>query len=762
MIVKVKKTTETMPATGLQLWQSTEALHDSHQPTDVEIESTKNRALLSFAAEEVQHLDAASLAGLQMLLQHGMDFGRWQTPRKWSPLARDSVLDVDLRARIINYLPKEQQDVLSGMDAGRRLVETGSVDLIPVFATPAHRLMSHAVETLVRLLLLCRVGPAGIGRKAKGKPLDPSTIAALSYGALPRILAMGLARRLGALSNHGAADGAGLFAYVRAEDFDSIGSNVRARLETEVKRLHVLSERGLWSDVVVLDELRTRTTGVAGEVEPPEPEGTTDSHLPLPDEYVAEMGRHCSWLIKQLAPAVLTVAEKVRTLWLATDDPTRTPSAVAQHRDDAIALLLADAKWFDCEGRPIKAPIFDHDSVGTHANHWPPTRFSDFIYLLKLVQMAHLFVVGLSMAARKSELTTLLRKCVEYSKNGMPYATGRTWKLIERHDGEVRDWVLPDFAMHSVEQQLRLVKLVDGIGPRVPRRNNHVSEAPDHLWAEIGIGNADNTKPLVHTPGALRWFAAALGMDAEPGGQGLRVHRFRKTIARLAALAMTQAPKVLKDVFGHKSIEMTLYYILADKDLQADIERVSRELRVMKAKEAVEAIVAAEDHIEERLGGFGGPAAAMVSKAVDVHRARLHKRGEEWGAETARELAEILTLRGKAWQMVRPGIFCTKFPGTESGPCNKSKGAPEPARCQTHCTHRLEEPFLRADVEASLRESVDAYFEARHKGNELVQAFWAGQVKVHLGRFEDIAAKWSTNPTVLEVLVAGQVSQEFA
>ena len=762
MNVEVNKTTPTMPAAGSLPWQSAEAVLDSSLPAETEIESTRNRALLSFAAEEVQYMDSSSLLGLQMLLQHGQDFGKWKTPRKWSPMARGSELDVDIRARLISYLPKEHQELLLDMDEGRKAAESASVDLIPAFATPAHRLLSHATESAVRLLVLCRVGPAGIGRKGKGKSLDPSTLAKLAYAQLPRILAMGLSRRLRSLSNHDAADGSGLFAYVRAEDFDRLGSKVRARLETEVKRLHVLSERGLWSDVVLLDDPRTRTTGVAGEAEPPEPEGTTDPHLPLPDEYVSEMGRHCYWLIQELAPAVLSVAEKVRALWLATDDPTRTPGAVAQRRDDAIGVLLAEAKWLDCEGRPIQALRFGHGSVGTHANRWPPTRFSDFIYLLRLVQMAHLFVVGLSMGARKSELTTLKRSCVEYSTNGMPYATGRTWKLIERHDGEVRDWVLPDFAMHAVEQQLRLVKLVDGIGPRVPRRNSQASEAPDHLWAEVGIANSDNTKPLIHTPRALRWFAAALGMDAEPGGQGLRVHRFRKTIARLAALAMTQAPKVLKDVFGHKSIEMTLYYILADKDLQVDIERVSRELRVMKAEEAVEAMVAAEDRVQEPLGGFGGPAAAMVSKAVDVHLERLHKRGEEWGAETARELAEILTLRGKAWQMVRPGIFCTKFPGTESGPCNKSKGAPEPARCQTHCTHRLEEPFLRADVEASLRESVDAYCEAGQKGNDLVQAFWAGQVKVHLGRFEDVAATWSTNPTVQEVLAAEQGSEEFA
>jgi hypothetical protein len=387
----------------------------------------------------------------------------------------------------------------------------------------------------------------------------------------------------------------------------------------------------------------------------------------------------------------------------------------------------------------------------------------DVVFLLKLVQMAHFFVVGLSMGARKSELVTLERDCLQQSRNGMPYAEGRTWKLVDRHDGEARDWVLPDVAMQAIEQQVRLVSLLDDIGPAAPRRDvDRSATAPVHLWAEIGGGKSNRTKPMLHTQRPLNAYAKALGMNTEPGGQSLRVHRFRKSIARLAALAMTQAPKVLKDVFGHKNIEMTLYYILTDKDLQVDVERVARELRVMRAKEIVEAMVAAETGQALPAGGFGGRAAASVGKAIHVHRDRLHRRGEEWGADSAMELAEILTLQGKAWHLARPGVFCTKFPGTEAGPCNKSKGEPEPARCQSHCSHRLEEPFLRDDVDGSIRDATAAYQEAAERGDELVQALWAAQVRLHVGRFDDLRAKWMQDPVVRSLVDAGAEAEEVA
>lgn len=112
-------------------------------------------------------------------------------------------------------------------------------------------------------------------------------------------------------------------------------------------------------------------------------------------------------------------------------------------------------------------------------------------------------------------------------------------------------------------------------------------------------------------------------MDTASGGQNFRTPPFRKTVARLVALALTQAPKVLMDVFGHKSIEMTLYYILADKDLRAEIEKVSRELRILSATQAIAEMVANDDSVNS----YGGPAAGMLKTAISTHKQRVHQLG---------------------------------------------------------------------------------------------------------------------------------------
>jgi hypothetical protein len=333
------------------------------------------------------------------------------------------------------------------------------------------------------------------------------------------------------------------------------------------------------------------------------------------------------------------------------------------------------------------------------------------------------------------------------ASNDMTFVSGRTWKLVDHHGGESREWVLPDLAMSAIEQQVKLVRICERIG----RRTTRISKIKEgtHLFGQIGTASADARKRMTHANGPLQWLTIALGVNPKPGGQRLRVHRFRKTIARLAALAITQAPKVLMHVFGHRDIEATLYYILEDKELQGDIETVARELRVMTAHEAVVAIWKKEEAANEER--YSGPAEAMLSRAIEVERQAAHQRGEHFGAKNIWRLAEIVSLRGKAWQLVRPGIFCTKYPGTESGPCNQSRGRPEPSRCQSQCKHRLETPLARQDAEGSIEQCVEGYRRACRKRSDHMREFWSRQCAFHLPRFSDLREKWSRNKSVREM-----------
>lgn len=753
----------------------TAATNPSRGPRSLDVRESRETALSLVSAENVQHADVPSVLALQAALQHGHRYGIWSTPSKWNPGEHSkAVLNVDLRARIVHFLPDALKQAVLDDDA--KTQSAAAEDVVQRIPSPLQRALDELVLVLTRYLLVLRMGPAGIARNKNGVSLDPSNIIDMAYAWLPPMLALALPKML---ADHGRS---GCLCLLTSADLEGLTPTRQKSALLEVRRMRLLAERGCWTDVPAIGEDLLTVTPVAGAAAAVAEQAKPDPHRPLPDDYVSQMGKCSLWLIQDLAPNLLAIAEEVLKIWKHTDDPALKPLSVQSRRVRALRPLLEDYEWRDHLGRAITEPPFPLrlSQVGKNSNAskeaaedddtdgaveegdqtqvaWPPRSLTDILGLMHNVQLAHLFVALLSTGARKAEALDWQRDCLEYSVNGMPYANGRTFKLVDRHDGEARDWVLPDVAVQALEQQVRLVALLESIGPQRPvrtRPSTQTEDAPTHLWVQSRTtAEGSRYAPLKGLNAALVAYAKTLGMETSPGGQRLRAHRFRKTVARMCALALTQAPKVLMDVFGHKSIEMTLYYILTDKELQAEVEQVSRELRVMRAKEVIEKMVDAESSsTAPPLGGYGGPAALAMQRAIDVHREGLHRRGEQWGASSVVELAEVLTLQGKAWQVVRKGVMCTKLPGTETGLCNRSKGHPEPSRCASPCDHRLEEDFLREDVDASIAEAVAAYRVAAQDEGSMEKALWAGQIRAHVPRFEDLRRKWERDPTVREVM----------
>ncbi len=300
--------------------------------------------------------------------------------------------------------------------------------------------------------------------------------------------------------------------------------------------------------------------------------------------------------------------------------------------------------------------------------------------------------------------------------------------------GKDRDWPLPDIALETIKQQEELREVFKEIGVWSGDPKDDEPNLSNSLWISYGtLSELDSTS----VSAGLRVLVQSLGLSANPDDQYLSTHRFRKTIARLVALAVTGAPKVLMDLFGHKTIEMTLYYILTDPDIAAEAKQISEEMVIMRAITAI-----------ENIDDYGGRVTKTIKHMVDQRRFRF---GKDLGAEDIRELAEILTMNGQSWEMVRPGVICTKLPGSY-GEYAKKVGHPEPSHCGSGCDHRLEEDFLRQDVDGAIADSIKYYQAERDAGNGLMQDFWSGQVLSHLKRFDDLREKWSANSSIQEIL----------
>ncbi|WP_155639849.1 hypothetical protein [Burkholderia cepacia] len=711
-----------------------------------EVGETRNRARLLYPVETLAHMSAEDAATVQHLLQHGEAFGVWDTRRDWLATGAKNTT-VDLRKRIVRFLPQEVRQVRD------ELYET---------------LLEQSVLTLVRYLCLLRMGPSGKGRDSF-RALSPSFVRDVAFNYGPPLMAIAIAKRISFLrGSHqegnlgGARLNSDLLSDLTSEDLEPLTQNARRKVLQEWKRMEMLGHLGLWSDVPALS-VRSLSKAMTGPARYNEAPPKRNAHLPLPDDYVAELGFRGLWLIYDLAPNLLQAGEQLVQVWKLTDKPHLAPDTIRDARSNAARATLENFEWKDSKGAPIEKPPFALYLPKAHGfgvrgdrgdeageQRWPPRNYRDFMGLAGALQAAHLTVGLLSMGPRRSEILSLKRSCVAYASDGRRYADGRTFKLVERHEGELRDWLLPEVAVTAFEQQVRLVTLCERVSSLSPQRaaQPEVETSTRHLWGRISAAYMSNANvPLSDVNPTLISYARTLGLDIAPGGQNLRSHRFRKTLARLVALALTQAPRLLMEIFGHRSIEMTLYYILADKELRAEIETVSRELRIMRATTVVEKMVEADVVDGDELGGYGGPAAASIHKAIEIQRQQTHRQGKDWEISSAAELAELLTLQGKAWEQVRPGVICTKFPG-ESGPCNKSKGRPEPSKCRSDCSHRLEEAFLREDINGAIHDSLVAYEQAIADDESLTASHWAAQIRAHVPRFRDLQKKWMDHPTV--------------
>ncbi len=689
--------------------------------------------------ETLLDADITRLALLQALFQNGSQVGTWCTPEKWlPPNARLPYRkSANLKARIQHHLRKE------GCPTDSPLIET-------------------AVVAATRYLLMLRAGPSGLGVKARNRSIDVTTISKMAHEYVPALYAFGIkaALKLPAPS----ADH--LLRYIDLADLRSRGTHTSKIMLVELDRMRMLRDRGLWRDVPDHDKPKMSSLMTADEPQANEDDGT-DIHLPLPDDYVAKMASRSLWLSDNLCRNVIAVLEELlRGVDRFIRRNRRRMSEVMFLRLAKDVLLKHE--WVDEKGSAISAIPF-HFSLpkeqplqtlmrrrkGDYSERppqWPPQNARDLSYLVGTIQTAHYFIVALSIGARASEALGLTRGCIARTAEGTPYISGKTYKLVESFEGEERDWHIPDIAVSAIERQSLLIDLTERLhtGYKSGTRPSDVAVGTN-LWGRISTQSKKADDPLTDINRKLRNYAMTLGMDVNPGGQNIRSHRFRKTLARLVALALDQAPKLLMEIFGHKYIEMTLHYILSDPALAAEIQTVRRELKVMMAKTAIEDIVAAEFEEEQPdTGGYGGIAAEHIVFAIDSHRARLHRQGKAWGQNTAFELAELLTMNGTAWELVRPGVICTKVEG-EVGACTKKRGRADAGNCKVDCDHRLEQKFLHDDVDAVIEDSLQHLERARADNDIMLESFWAAHVRKNVPRFYDLEKKWMRNPTVSDL-----------
>ncbi|WP_283745918.1 hypothetical protein [Sideroxydans sp. CL21] len=684
-------------------------------------EAARHKVLQQFNVEEIQHLVQTDLLFAQSLAGHGNVWGVWQTPESISPGRQHQCSrNIDLYQRLRDYLAKE-----------------------PVSSASLDALIEEGALLLTRLALLTRLGQSG----SMTARLKPSTVAMYLYQYWPKITARAIWRK--AMDPDAAA---GLMCCLTDDDVREFKEYKQTRLELE--RLDRLVLLGLWSDAPPLPDI-TKTTDPSGIAEARPSQSVQIPHPPIPDEYMAAIGPRVLWVVRDLAPSLLCLLEEI-PVFLGTVDWSLDRSTILMSLQIFIADHLQQHTWKDHMGQPLAPPfplaIATHNKSGHDVDvfEWPPRTWSHLKILSLTLQSAHLFLTLLASAGRIGEVEMLNCDCVAPTNDGKDYLAGRTYKLSGNLFGDAKQWPVPELLVQCLGQQTRLAKVWRQL-PQVALNRGlpENSSSDDSLWVSVGTsgGNKQEDSSL-NINAALMALAKRVGMDPKPGGKNLHAHRFRKTIGRLAGIALFNSPLVLKRLFGHKSIEMTLHYILCDPDIRAEAENVLRELRIMHCAEALEEIHEAMDS-GASLPGNGGPGASRLVQTVIHEQERLKKKGRVWDNGSAHDLAFLLTANGQGWRLIRENIVCGKAPG-ENGLCQQSrnKGEPNTSNCKPECDNRIVLMRHRRDIEAIAEQYLDIAHQAMKDGQVLVLAHTMDNLREELEAFLDLKEKFLADPAV--------------
>ena len=224
------------------------------------------------------------------------------------------------------------------------------------------------------------------------------------------------------------------------------------------------------------------------------------------------------------------------------------------------------------------------------SNSWPPDSTRTLNHLVGTLQALNVGMIGFCTGARSSELSAAEDNETQGSDDRLHSIT---FKLIDDVNGKARDWPLHPAAVRALDIQKDLAKIVRPDGQ-------------SHLWVILGKGEKIGL-PLLNLTEPLVQAVEHLGLSDLTGRDRAHVHRWRHTVARLVALSVVGAPQVLLDLFGHRDLDMTLRYMLADPRIVDDAMKVAKETSFLMAEEAI---------AETMDGEASSPAAAKLQEGL--------------------------------------------------------------------------------------------------------------------------------------------------
>jgi integrase len=439
--------------------------------------------------------------------------------------------------------------------------------------------------------------------------------------------------------------------------------------QTILSEINAYGEMGLVSDWLRQVPLNALATDVEGKLEglPPLPKKTVrdaQGHVhrstkPLPDEFVTRLIRICLYYQNELAHHLFIHVDKFAAL---RQEDSISGKAKAMQRYKTFAQEYIDRRrWKDSQGAVMRTLPFEADYA------FPPVGFKGLQDMVYAFQSTNQILIELATGMRLSEVSRLESDCVPKKslKTNRPILRGRTYKLTVGYQGQKRTWPIPIEVAQAIANQVRLFQAFP-------------ADDGSEIWRSTGTTNFGASLNTVTVTHQLTRFPRLHKLDHLYEG-GFNVRRFRPTLARHVVLAVTGAPRILQELFGHRNLTTTIDYILASpfirEEMQAAVDRQILGLKTSLVTQRQKA---------------GGPGARLVRDAFDRYESEFEvPPDEKEQGRRMREYVETTLASGTGnLRMIMPGVICIRPIGA-AGKCSKASEPPNAARCQTDCRFPL-------------------------------------------------------------------------
>lgn len=398
-------------------------------------------------------------------------------------------------------------------------------------------------------------------------------------------------------------------------------------------------EYAIHSPIITREQVSIFRGEMDANVKPYEP-------IPL-DDYAAIIN-HCIRLVEDYSKDVLWLFETYYpTIVGVRSHPERAalkPDGYAPNSELGVAAFLAyqpvsyDGKpWW-----PLRVSQY-YASWPRENKPWGFVPFRKIIGLVGALLDACVTVIFATTGIRRSELVHLLSGCVSRDPDGY-WLRYSVFKTSTASQGDRKRIPIPDITAKAVSIVERLCQEARTFGNT------------ERLFVHIGMNHFGIPIGGSYTERAVKRVAQAVDAAAD-----IAPHRFRKTLAMYLVYQDPKNIEIVRQLFSHVSLKMTLRYILT-------LPGINDEMRSIIAKQNVDVL---REVLDGALTGrIGGKAGQRLRQSVE-NSTQLVARLKDKGKESLVQYVESMLDQGIKLLHRTNLAICMKTPGhLESAPCD--------------------------------------------------------------------------------------------